>query len=196
MIKLKRPICPHPQALQNGNYKHEKNKKALKDASFDKCMYCESKVSANYAGDVEHIKPKAQDKFPELELEWSNHGYCCWKCNNEKNDKYFDDCEFIDPYDNNDNPENHLVAFGAFLFNKQGSERGKITITEIGLNRPELIEKRNTRISSIQKAIDACFLTQNSHLRDLALGELKNEAGNDKEYSFIIKSLLKAQELL
>lgn len=194
MIKLNRPPCLHPDALINKNYKHQKNKEALKNASNDKCMYCESKISHTYAGDVEHIKPKAADKFPELEFEWDNHGYCCWKCNSEKSDKYFDGVEFINPY--SEEPEHHLYAFGAFIFHKNGSERGDITIREIGLNRPELIEKRGSRISEVRKAIDACFKTKSEHLKKLALDELKQEANDDKEYSIVIKALLAANELL
>ena len=193
MIKLNRPPCPYPKALENKDYKHPKNKEVLKNASHDKCMYCESKISHTYPGDVEHIKPKAADKFPELEFAWDNHGYCCWKCNNEKSDKYFDGIEFINPYD--EEPENYLYAFGAFIFHKQWSERGEITVREIKLNRPELIEKRGTRISAIQKAIDACFRTKSEYLRKLALDELKQEENIDKEYSMIIKALLNANEL-
>lgn len=193
MIKLNRPSCPYPQALTNGDYKHPKNKAALKNASYDKCMYCESKISHIDFAHVEHIKPKAQDKFPSLEFDWNNHGYACPKCNNSKSDKYFNDCEFINPYD--EYPSEYLIPFGAFLFSKQGSERGEITIREIELNRAELIEKRTNRISDIQKAIDSCFRTNNITLRNLALTALKEEAREDKEYSIFIKALFTINDL-
>ena len=72
MIRLVRPTCPHPAALQNGNYKHPRNKQALKDAAFDKCMYCESRISHIDFAHVEHIKPKAEDKYPQLAFAWNN----------------------------------------------------------------------------------------------------------------------------
>lgn len=193
MIKLNRPSCPYPKALIDMNYKHAKNKEALKNASYDKCMYCESKISHIDFAHVEHIKPKAQNLFPHLEFVWDNHGYSCPKCNNAKSDKYFSGCEFINPYD--ENPNIHLHAFGALLFHKQGSERGEITIAEIELNRSELIEKRTNRISDIQNAINACFRTSNSTLRQLAIDALKEEAEDDKEYSLFVKALLTANEL-
>lgn len=59
MIKLERPDCPYPAALEAGNYKHERNKLALKQASHDKCMYCECKISHIDFAHIEHIKPKA-----------------------------------------------------------------------------------------------------------------------------------------
>jgi hypothetical protein len=193
MIKLHRPPCPYPTALTNKDYKHPKNKEALKNASHDKCMYCESKISHIDFAHVEHIKPKAQDKFPHLEFDWNNHGYACPKCNNAKSKKYFSGCEFVDPY--TEDPADHLCVFGAFLFNKQGSERGEITIKEIELNRAELVEKRNNRITDIQKALDACFRTTNIQLRNLAIDELKRDADNDKEYSIFVKALLSANGL-
>jgi len=193
MIKLNRPACPHPQALSNGDYKHHRNKEALKNASHDKCMYCESKISHIDFAHVEHIKPKAANKFPQLEFDWNNHGYACPKCNNAKSDKFFDDCEFINPYA--ENPEEHFIAFGTILFQKQGSERGEITINEIELNRGELVEKRSIRISDIQKAIDACFRSQSAHLKGLALDALKEEAKFDKEYSFFVQALLAANQV-
>lgn len=193
MIRLTRPVCPHPQALVNGDYKHPKNKEALKNASHDKCMYCESKISHIDFAHVEHLKPKAADKFPHLEFDWDNHGYACQKCNNAKSDKFFDGCEFIDPY--SENPEDHLIAFGTMLFSKQGSERGEITILEIELNRAELVEKRAIKISYIQKTIDSCFRSKSAHLRGLVLNALREDAKNDKEYSFFVQALLTANKV-
>lgn len=193
MIKLNRPACPYPQALTNNDYKHPKNKEALKNASYDKCMYCESKISHIDFAHVEHIKPKSQGKFPHLEFDWNNHGYACPKCNNAKSDKYFNGCEFINPYD--ENPSEYLIPMGAFLFHKQGSERGEITINEIELNRVDLVEKRTNRISDIRKAIDSCFRTSNPALKSLALAALKEEANEDKEYSIFIKALFDINDL-
>ncbi|RXJ76997.1 HNH endonuclease [Arcobacter sp. F155] len=190
MIKISRQPCPYPDALINGNYKHHRNKLALKESSFDKCMYCESKISHIDFAHVEHIKPKAEGKYPELEFEWSNLGYACPKCNNEKSDKYHDDLPYINPYE--DDPKEHLFAAGTFLFVKNGSERGEMTIRDINLNRPEIIEKRLERINEIQKALNACFRTNSESLKDVLLQELRREANDDKEYSLFITALLDA----
>ena len=193
MIKLERPECPYPEALEKGNYKHKTNKEALRQASFDKCMYCESKISHIDFAHVEHIKPKAEDKYPELEFVWENLGYVCPKCNNSKLDKYDEDTPYIDPY--SDNPEEHVLASGAFLYHKNGSERGELTISDIGLNRADLIEKRHERIQEIIKAITSCYRTRNTTLRDNALDEIKQEMLVDKEYSLIVKTLISANGL-
>lgn len=190
MIKLARKKCPYPEALNNGNYKHHLNKKALCDSSSDKCMYCESKISHIDFAHVEHIKPKAENKYPELEFEWSNLGYACPKCNSAKSHKYYDDLPYINPYE--DDPGEHIFAFGALLFVRNGSERAEVTIKDIGINRPELIEKRLAKLNDIQNSLNACHRTNNIVLREILLEELKVESSEDKEYSLFVSSLLKA----
>lgn len=193
MIKLQRPVCPNPQGLKT-NYKHPENKEALRIANNDKCMYCESKISHIDFAHVEHIKPKADDKFPELTYEWTNLGYCCPKCNNNKSDKYETATPFIDPY--LEDPEQHFVSFGSILFPKNGCERGELTLREIGINRNELLERRAEKINDLTKAINACFRTTNKTLKNAAIEELKLEAETDKEFSFAVKSLLKAHGII
>ncbi|OUS29519.1 HNH endonuclease [Thalassotalea sp. 42_200_T64] len=190
MIKILRPECPYPVALQNGNYKHHLNKDALKKANFDKCMYCESKISQIDFAHIEHFKPKAENKFPELEFVWDNLGYACPKCNNAKSDKFHNDTQYIDPY--SENPTDYFFAAGALLLIKNGSERSEISIRDIELNRPELLERRLDKITEIQKSINACYRTTNEALKTAALNELELESSTEKEYSFFIAALLKA----
>ena len=189
MRRLHRPSCPNPDALRT-NYKHPDNKRALQDASHGKCMYCESQVSHVYFGDVEHIKPKAAGKHPELEFEWTNLGYCCARCNNAKNDQYDDDCPLVDPY--SEDPGEHLIAFGTSDMHKRGSERGEITIRFTDLNRADLIERRAIMIKSLQDAVDACYRTKSLAVRDLLLKALGSQAAADKEFSMFTAALLAA----
>ena len=190
MRKITRPDCPNLDALST-NYKHPDNKTALINASYGKCMYCESKVLHVSYGDVEHIKPKS--KFPTLEFEWTNLGFVCSKCNIAKGDKYEEATSYIDPY--LEDPDDYIVAFGAFLRHKKGSERAELTIKDIDLNREGLIEKRQTRIKEIEIAIDRCHRTQNETLKKTALGALIEEAKEDKEYSLFIKTLFKIHNI-
>ncbi|WP_305418519.1 HNH endonuclease [Photobacterium leiognathi] len=189
MIRLYRPDCPHPAALTSNDYKHHINKAALRDANHDKCMYCECKISHIDFAHVEHIKPKAKDKYPELKFVWDNLGYACPKCNNSKSDKYYEDTPYINPY--SEDPEQYLLAYGTYLFSKNGSERGDITIKDLQLNRPELLEKREIKINEFKRAIDACYRTNSQPLREAALAELQKEADTDKELSLFVKSFLR-----
>ena len=189
MRRLYRPACPNPEALKT-NYKHPDNKEALLRASHGKCMYCESQVSHVYFGDVEHIRPKAADKYPELEFEWSNLGYCCARCNNAKKDQFDATCPMVDPY--SEDPNAHLIAFGPSVWHKAGSERGAITIATADLNRPELIEKRAVRLSHLQNALDACYRTTNETIRATLLAALDAEGAVDKEFSMFATALIAA----
>ena len=180
MIKLTRPDCPDRRALRR-NYKHPTNKAALQNACFDKCMYCESKVTQVYFGDVEHHRPR--DTFPLLEFVWDNLGFVCARCNNEKLNKWSDETPFIDPF--LDEPDEHLAAVGPFVFHRNGSERGEYTWRQIGLNRPDLFERRVERIAVIQDFIDKLTRTRGEELRELILRELKRELEDDKEYAMV-----------
>lgn len=153
-------------------------------------MYCESSVSHVYFGDVEHFRPKAFGKYPDLEFEWSNLGYCCARCNNAKKDQFDEACPILDPY--SEDPEVHLLAFGSLLRHKAGSERGAITIKTVDLNRAELVERRAVKLVELQNAIDACYRTLNPTLRDLLLTALNGESGADKEFSMAAEALIVA----
>jgi hypothetical protein len=191
MRKIDRPVCPRPDRLVT-NYKYPENKEALVSASFGKCMYCESYIQNVYFGDVEHIKPKS--KYPELEFEWTNLGFVCAKCNGNKKDRFDDSTPYVNPYE--ENPDEFIIAVGALLKNKRGNERGELTITDIGLNRNNLIEKRQEKLELVSRFVDACMRTSNQRLKDLALEELKKEAEADKEFSLFIKMLLERHQIL
>ena len=192
MIKLNRPPCPNPVALSGGNYKHPDNKLALKASTFHKCMYCESKITHIDYGDIEHIKPKS--KYPSLEFTWSNLGFSCTVCNRKyKKNNYDENTPLINPYD--EEPSEQIICSGAMVYPKQGSERGELSIKYLGLNRVELIEKRQLKIDEINKAIKACYRSTNQVLKNNALNELKNESNEDKEYSMIIKAFFESHKI-
>ena len=187
MIRLTRPPCPNPAAAA-GNYKHQENKDALRSASYDKCMYCESKISHVYHGDVEHIKPKS--RYLHLEFVWENLGFVCAKCNGAKSDKYDEDFPFINPYD--ENPSDYLLAYGSWLFHRPGAERGEISIREIDLNRTGLMERRTERMKRLQVMADKIENVRNGALKQRLREELNKEADQDREFSLVSKSLIAA----
>jgi uncharacterized protein (TIGR02646 family) len=194
MIALTRPACPRPVALERRDYTHKVNKEALRQSTAGKCMYCEAKIEDVSYAHVEHIKPKAPDKFPELEFVWDNHGFSCQVCNTTKSDKYDDATPFINPY--NENPEDHIIFIGNIANSKQGSERGEYTIQEISLNRPALIDRRKEKLDNMDKIINAAYRTQNPNMRNQAIDSLKEYAESDQEFSAMVKSVLVTHEIL
>ena len=192
MIKLNRPQCLNPQALKT-NYKHPDNKNTLISGNFDKCMYCESKISHVYYGDIEHIKPK--NKFPDLEFSWENLGYACAQCNGIKSDKYDEDNPILNPYA--DNPLNHIVALGAIM--THNSRKGQFTIqklTGVHLNRAPLIERRQAKINEIERILEIWEKLPDGDFKTSAIEDLKKETEEDKEYSFCIKSLFTVKGII
>ena len=192
MIRLIRPECPYPKALDRNDYSHDLNKEALRRSTSGKCMYCESRMEHNSFSHVEHIKPKS--KFPELEFVWDNLGFSCEWCNTNKSDKYDEAIPFINPY--NENPEEHLVFLEHIMYPKNGSARGEYTKTELKLNRSGLIDDRKEKIIYIKKMINAAFNASIESLRNQMIEELKTEAESDKEYSAMVKSILITEGIL
>jgi hypothetical protein len=187
MIRLQRPSCPDPSALAT-NYKHPVNKAALQEASFDKCMYCESKISHAYYGDVEHIKPKSI--FTDLEFTWTNLGFVCAKCNGSKSNNWNPNYPFINPYE--EDPSGHIVAIGIFVHHKAGSIRGELTWRVIELNRAELLERRKERIDAITTLIDKAIRTADSTLRDLIMSEIRKELSDECPYAMVSRAAYKS----
>jgi uncharacterized protein (TIGR02646 family) len=190
MIKVSRPQCPNPNALR-GNYKHPDNKVALKESSHDKCIYCESKVTATYYGDIEHLKPKS--KYPDLECNWDNLGFVCAICNGHKGDIFDEALPFINPYE--EDPQDFIFALGCMVCHIPSNRRGEITVNGIKLNRKELVLKRLETMEKLKTLIDRYAIEDNSTLKEILLDQIKIECQEDKEYSLCALSLIKAENI-
>ena len=121
-----------PNRLQNYYRTATEIKPRLRESSHGKCMYCESEVSHVYFGDVEHVLPVHH--FPASRLTYSNLGYCCAICNNNKLDHYDPNVTLIDPY--SDDPIAHLDASGPSL--RPLTARGEATIGILELESAKL----------------------------------------------------------
>ena len=123
-------------------YKNSEIQKALKKMYDDLCCYCESTVSANSFGHIEHRKPKS--KFPEDAFNWNNLHWACERCNNAKRDKWDDVNPILDPsFDTEIIPTHIIIVYKLETIefrHKTGS--GKTTIKHADLNRPELAKAR------------------------------------------------------
>lgn len=188
MRKIKRPDCPNPVALQNNNYKHVDNKNALREASKGKCMYCETRIDATYPGDVEHIRPKGKPEYKHLEFEWSNLGFVCWRCNNNKSNTFDENYPFIDPY--SDDPKHHFWPCGDIIIASTGDERAHGTIDVIKLNRKELRSARSEAIYHIQRAAEFAMAAKSEAVKKSRLETLKTLCDETSEYSFVCEPVV------
>lgn len=170
-------------------YREKSIKEQILIETYGKCAYCESKVGHVCPGDIDHILPKNKNARPELYVNWENLTLSCETCNRNGKKDYFDENDpLINPYD--DNPEEHLIAAGPFIYNKPGDRKGYITTKILDLNRISLIERRKERIENINNLLDKWASEKNKHIKAILEEQLIKEASCDKEYSFIIKSYL------
>lgn len=170
-----------------GRYRHPEIKKAVIADSYEKCIYCESKVTQVYFGDIEHLKPKV--KFPDHTYAWENLGFVCAICNNAKSDEYDDTLPYVNPFA--EDPSDFLVALGVHIFHKAGNKRGEVTEKILNLNRSELIERRKERIDALRNLADKYETETNLTLKTLLQEELKQELADDKPYVMSAKSFFK-----
>ena len=188
MRRITRPPCPNPEALENENYKHVDNKTALREASEGKCMYCESRICATYPGDVEHIRPKGKPEYSHLEFEWSNLGFVCWRCNNNKSSTFDEAYPFIDPY--SEDPKLHFWPCGDVIIANAGNERAHGTVDVIKLNRKELRSARSEAIYHIQNAAESAMAAISDEVRKSRLETLKAMCDANSEFSFVCEPVV------
>ena len=115
----------------------------------EQCVYCTINIGS-FGGirnfHVEHYRPKAADKFPTLEHEYSNLFFACSICNGFKSDDWKN--EPSPQFDNHAYPDPSKVDYSDFLFQDalhlvdSKFITGKYIIHKLFLNRPQLILER------------------------------------------------------
>lgn len=151
--------------FDSGIYGHPAVKKALIEAQYGKCCYCEWNVTPGAYGDVEHFRPKGEvaedDTHPGyywLAYEWSNLLFACQKCNQRKrtffplrdpskrarshhdDDFLREEPLLINPAE--EDPGVYISFRRDIAFPIEDNVRGRVTIEVVGLNRPALVESR------------------------------------------------------
>lgn len=185
---LSKDIKPSPQIANR--YNNPEIKSVLEEETKGKCAYCESKIKHITYGDIEHILPKNKNARPELYVEWTNLTLACEQCNRSGKRTYYDPSKpLINPY--KDNPDEHFQALGPMIC--ANDERAYITEHILKLNRPELIERRIERISSVEKLLFIWQRTAEGAYKNVLAEQLMQECTRDKEFSFIIKYFLIAR---
>jgi uncharacterized protein (TIGR02646 family) len=138
---------------------------ALHGMQHGKCCYCEKEIATEGQEQaIEHFRPKAPDKFPELENTWSNLLHACSCCNGNKwwhfpTDEHGNPL-LLDPSDPEVDPEDHLefhtdddddLSWGR-VSPKNGSPLGDKTIEIVGL---DMVNKRHERVADYNKLFAA-----------------------------------------
>lgn len=173
-----------------GEVLKEYNKPAIKDAleaeTHGKCMYCEGRIKALGYNHIEHIKPKDRTKFPELTFEWENLGVACNVCNLNKGEEFDVGLPYINPYI--EDPADHFVASGAFVFHSPNGARGKLTEIKIQLNRKALLETRGDALLGLQRLVSDYHAERHPVMKEALRDQIWRECGRDKQFSFVLKA--------
>lgn len=192
-----------------------------------KCCFCEARMLHVDDGDVEHFRPKGMWKqgngadihYPGyywLAYDWNNLYLSCGKCNQRNKLSKFpidpnstraldhnDDISlevplFVDPGDLNDDPENHIEFHNQYISPK--TDKGLSTITEIGLDRPELDEDRWSVLDKLIGLENSYLLTcgypPEAQCLENFLDRLRPHFLGSEEYSNMIRCRFKQYEAL
>ncbi|QKZ11110.1 hypothetical protein [Spirosoma sp. KUDC1026] len=164
--------------IQSTIYGDATVKAQLIDEQHGKCCFCEADFTANGYGDVEHFRPKAgytekrtsklmRPGYYWLAYDWGNLFFSCQICNQRFKKNYFpleDETlrarNHTADYQNEapillhpsvDEPEEHIT------FNRHvptaKTNRGNVSITGFGIDRPELNRLREAHLQNVRNNI-------------------------------------------
>ena len=147
-------------------------REVLKGTQHNKCCYCERETSP---GRIDHFRPKGRVRQREgvkkihpgyywLAYEWDNLVFACEDCNLKKSDYFpLEDPErrarnhldplgresrlLLNPYVDPD-PSRHITFAGSAC--RPRTEKGRVTVNLLKLNRPMLQEGRQRTLSNLE----------------------------------------------
>lgn len=193
--------------FKNSIYGHSSVKKSLKESQYNKCAYCESKVSSVAYGDVEHFRPKGGWKQDESQInltkpgyywlayDWDNLLFSCQICNQIYKKNYFplqdpslralshndsirvEKCLLLNPLV--DDPEQD-ITFNQHIVISHSIE-GQKTIEVCGLDRDELNNSREELYLLVSDMINLVKIYEGSidHVLKNKIKPLVNTAKNN-----------------
>jgi len=202
--------------FENRIYGHESVRQELRDAQHGKCCYCEKKEE-NF--DVEHFRPKSAcqqkqgDKLSRpgyywLAYDWDNLFCSCEKCNRSYKRNRFpleddskrarshsDDIRAEEPlfiHPGKENPEEFIEYKGTRPRAINGNKRGRITIEQIGINRPFLDERRNELYRKFKRLYEILGLESiNDQLKEDIRKYFKEASSDSGEYASMIRCAIR-----
>lgn len=173
---------------RKSRYNHPDIKAAVKLETHGKCAFCECDVAAVAYGDIEHLFPKSLNI--NKTFEWSNLGFACQICNQNKSDRDPNLENILDPY--NVDPEPFIVFYAAFI-NSNGTKEGRQTIHHLKLDRAEVFERRQKIIQSLIKNIELINSAKTPEEKSILIEDFENnELRQDLEFTAMRRDFWKA----
>ncbi|PAE08250.1 TIGR02646 family protein [Terribacillus saccharophilus] len=165
-------------------YNHPEIKEGLREETYGKCAYCESKIEHISYAHIEHILPKTI--FPELTYEWNNLTFCCERCNKLKGDYYNNDMKLVNPYE--DDLDSIFLFLGPTIVYKD--IQGQFTIDKLQLNRMQLVEKRMYVVEEIAQLISNYNTATIEPIKEMYYKQILEMVNPQTEYSAVASSVL------
>ncbi len=169
-------------------YRHPDIKSTLKEEAFDKCIFCESKISHTFPGETDHIIPVS--KMHASVVNWENLAYVCKECNRHKSDFYDENTPLINPFV--DDPNDHLLFLGPIVLSRPNDPRGQVTRSLLQLSRAPLVERKKERLEKVKTLLDSLESFPEGDAKEFMREQALLEASSDKEYSATVKNFLAA----
>ena len=169
-------------------YRHPDIKKALRDETGWKCVYCESKLGHSSPGDVEHKIPSSKVKAKHFD--WNNLTVACTECNRRKGDYYSDETPFIDPYV--DPVDADVLHSGPLVSWRPGVANAELSVRKLelhGMQRPQLVQQK-IDVLDRARALAGLVASDDGPLRALRLDELNRMQSSEAEYSACVRSFV------
>ena len=154
--------------FQDRAWRNDQVKAALQSMTDDLCSYCESEGSdVAFYGQMDHFRPKSL--FPTLAYSWTNLFWACQVCNTSKGAYWPENPEdsLVDP--SVEDPEDVIEFDGPWAKPRRSVADAELTIDTLKLNRPGLVNKRETRLKEARLLRDELGAIQNC----IALAETK-----------------------
>ncbi|RRB07403.1 hypothetical protein [Larkinella rosea] len=165
----------------------------------NKCGYCECDLNLTSLPNIDNFFPKS--KFGKNAFEWESLILCCQVCNIRKANNF--------PTDDNENPllinpsiedPNEHIGLDVNSGLLTGfTEKGKVTISTLGLNRPELVElrRKSENVQQIQSIFPSINIEEdrktiyqafNENIKKIleVTSRLEDKSGEDKLIAYLL----------
>ena len=178
-------MADRQNATKRNRYRHQEIKATLRQETFRKCVYCESKLGHNTPGDVEHKIPTS--KVPQLHFTWENLTLACTECNRRKNNYYEESEGFLDPYV--DDVLQILDHHGPVVTWRAGDVRGEVFVGTLELcseSRAPLIARKIEKINQLTHVLERYLAATDELMKGLLGRQIRDMASPSSEFSAMV----------
>lgn len=192
-------------------YGSKQVKSVLKEIFYDKCAYCEQRISSSQFGDVEHFRPKSV--YWWLALTWENLLLACEVCNTSYKSNNFpvngrratktsvlnrEKYLLLDPL--TEDPEEFIKyddAEGVVIeaINSQASKRVDACIEFYGLNREKLVDERKEKLMLFNVFLALYQDSTSEQNKNIIRTQFRKMESSESEFAGLIRYHLKQKRI-